>query len=160
MAEPWIGPKFGQPTFNCNISSDSTHRTPRSASTHSQGSCEWFKHNCEVLWVKLEQILQLKVGCPNFDPVRDSAIYPIYLYYDLNHILVLCHSAVAYLEVRQGKDKPGSWLEKPGWTGRDLPLRAPVIPSPGWDWGGDVIYNENGPFLLLFFCFSATAMVV
>ena len=33
-------------------------------------------HNCEVLLVKLEQILQLKVGCPNFGPVRDSAIYP------------------------------------------------------------------------------------
>ena len=26
--------------------------------------------------MKLEQILQLKVGCPNFDSVRDSAIYP------------------------------------------------------------------------------------
>ena len=37
-----------------------------------------FKHNCEVLWVKLEQILQLKVGCPNFGLVRDSAIYPAY----------------------------------------------------------------------------------
>ena len=30
------------------------------------------------------------------------------------------------------------WLEKPGGggTGRDLPLRAPVIPFPGWDPGG------------------------
>ena len=52
-----------------------------------------------------------------------------------------------------------TWLEKPWWTGRDLPLRAPVIPSPGWD-RGDLIYNENGPFLLLLDCFSATAIVV
>ena len=80
MAEPRTGPKFGQPTFKCNICSDSIHRTPRSASTRSQGSCEWFKHNCEVPWVKLEQILQLKVGCPNFGPVRDSVIYPTYLH--------------------------------------------------------------------------------
>ena len=29
-----------------------------------------------------------------------------------------------------------AWLEKPWWTGRDLPLRAPLIPSPGWDPGG------------------------
>ena len=28
------------------------------------------------------------------------------------------------------------WLEKPGGTGRDLPLRAPLIPLPGWDPGG------------------------
>ena len=51
MAEPRTGPKFGQPTFKCYICPDSIHRTPRSASTHSQGSCEWFKHNCEALWV-------------------------------------------------------------------------------------------------------------
>ena len=25
--------------------------------------------------MKLEQILQLKVGCSNFGPVRDSAVY-------------------------------------------------------------------------------------
>ena len=68
------------PAFDAHdICSDSTHKTPRSASTHSQGSCEWFKHNCEVLWVKLEQILQLKVECPNFGPVRELAIYPISL---------------------------------------------------------------------------------
>ena len=52
-----------------------------------------------------------------------------------------------------------TWLEKPGWTGRDLPLRTPLIPSPGWD-RGDPIYNENGPLLLLLDCFSATAIVV
>ena len=45
------------------------------------------------------------------------------------------------------------------WTGRDLLLRAPVIPSPGWD-REDPIYNENMPFLLLLDCFSATAIVV
>ena len=33
----------------------------------------------EVLWVESEQILQLKVGCPNFGPVRGLAIYPTYL---------------------------------------------------------------------------------
>ena len=32
-----------------------------------------------VLWVESEQILQLKVGCPNFGPVRGLAIYPTYL---------------------------------------------------------------------------------
>ena len=42
----------------------------------SQGFCEWLKHNCEVLWAKLEQILHLKVECPNFGPVQDSAFYP------------------------------------------------------------------------------------
>ena len=51
------------------ICSDSTHITPRSAITHFQGSCEWFKHDCRVLRVSLEQILQLKAGCPNFSSV-------------------------------------------------------------------------------------------
>ena len=46
-----------------------------------------------------------------------------------------------------------------GGTGRDLPLRVPLISLPGWD-PGDPIYNENGPFLLLFDCFSAIAIVV
>ena len=57
---------------------------------------------------------------------------------------------------------PAAWLEKPVWTGRDLPLRAPVI-SNSISWvgpGGDHIYNENGQFLLLLVCFSATAIVV
>ena len=39
-----------------------------------------------------------------------------------------------------------------GGTGRDLPLRAPLISLPGWDPGGP-IYNENVPFLLLWDCF-------
>ena len=47
---------------------------------HSQGFCEWFKHNLKVVWVKLGPILQLKVGRLNFGPVRDSAIYPTYVY--------------------------------------------------------------------------------
>ena len=51
-------------------------------------------------------------------------------------------------------------LEKPGGGDRgDLPLRAPQIPFPGWD-QGDPIYNENGPFLLLFDYFSAISVVV
>ena len=33
-----------------------------------------------------------------------------------------------------------------GGTGRDLSLRAPLIPVPGWDPGGPNIYNEMGPF--------------
>ena len=49
----------------------------RGSAWGSQRSCEWFKHNCEILWAKLEQILQLKVGCPNFSPVRDLGIHPM-----------------------------------------------------------------------------------
>ena len=53
-----------------------------------------------------------------------------------------------------------AWLEKPGGGGgRDLLLRAPLIALPGWD-PGDPIYNENGPFLLLLYCFSAIAILV
>ena len=58
--------KIWTTNFQMQYLSDSTHRTPRSGSTHSQGSCEWFMHDCEALWGKLEQILQLKVGCPNW----------------------------------------------------------------------------------------------
>ena len=36
--------------------------------------------------------------------------------------------------------------EKPGGTGVDGPPRAPLIPFSGWDRGGDLIYNESGPF--------------
>ena len=36
-----------------------------------------------------------------------------------------------------------------GGNGRDLPLRAPLIPFPGWD-PGDPRYNENGPFLFIY----------
>ena len=46
-----------------------------------------------------------------------------------------------------------------GGTGRDLPLRAPLIPFTGWEPGGP-IYNENGPFLLFLDCFLAIAKVV
>ena len=35
---------------------------------------QWFKHNYEALCAKLEQILQLKVGCPNFGPVLASGL--------------------------------------------------------------------------------------
>ena len=31
-----------------------------------------------------------------------------------------------------------------GGTGRDIPLRAPLIPFPAWD-PGDPIYNKMGP---------------
>ena len=47
-----------------------------------------------------------------------------------------------------------------GGTGSDLP---PPGPSNFISWvepGLDPIYNENGPFLLLLDCFSATAIVV
>ena len=44
---------------------------------------------------------------------------------------------------------PGETGGGGGENGRDLPLRAPLFPFPGWDPGGCTIYNENGPFLLL-----------
>ena len=50
------------------------------ASTNSHGSCEWFEHECEILCVMLEQILQLKVACLNFGPVRGLAICPTIQY--------------------------------------------------------------------------------
>ena len=65
------GPKSEQPTFKCNISFNSTHRTSRSQSTHSQEPCEWSGHDLQVLLIKLEQILHLKVDCSDFGPVRD-----------------------------------------------------------------------------------------
>ena len=74
MAESRAGLKFKQPTF-C-LGAYSTYRTPKSASTHSQGSCAWLKHDLEVLWVTLKQILQLKVGCSNFGPVGGSVAFP------------------------------------------------------------------------------------
>ena len=48
-----------------------------------------------------------------------------------------------------------------GGTGRDLPLRTPFIPVPGWDpGGGGRIYNEMGPFYFSWTFFSAIAIVV
>ena len=70
------GPKSEQSTFKCNISFNSTHRTSRSQSTHSQDPCEWFGHDLQVLLVKLEQILHLKVDCSDFCPVRDRGSLP------------------------------------------------------------------------------------
>ena len=32
-------------------------------------------NDIELLWVNLKQVLQLKVGCSNFDPISDTAIY-------------------------------------------------------------------------------------
>ena len=43
------------------------------------------------------------------------------------------------------------WRNQGGGAGRDFPLRAPLIPFPGWD-PGDRMYNENGSFLLLLDC--------
>ena len=68
------GPKFEQPTFKCNFCSDFTARISKSASTHSHSSCELFKHDVQVLWVKLGQILQLKVGRLNFVRFQDSTV--------------------------------------------------------------------------------------
>ena len=50
----------------------STHRTSRSQSTHLQEPFEWFGHDLQVLFVKLEQILHLKVDCSAFSPVRSA----------------------------------------------------------------------------------------
>ena len=52
MAEPRTWTKFRQPTFKCNICSNSIHRTPRSTATHLQGYCEWFKQSFELLGSK------------------------------------------------------------------------------------------------------------
>ena len=46
-----------------------------------------------------------------------------------------------------------------GGTGRDLPLRTPLIPFPGRD-PGDPIYNKIGPFYFFLTVFSAIAIVV
>ena len=50
------------------------------------GPCEWFGHDFQVLLVKLEQILHLKIDCSDFGPVRDRGSLP-YLptYYPANH---------------------------------------------------------------------------
>ena len=68
---PRTGPKSERPTFKYNICFNSTHRTSRSQSNHSQEPCEWFGHDLQVLFVKLEQILHLKVDRSDFGPVRD-----------------------------------------------------------------------------------------
>ena len=44
----------------------------------AQEPCEWVDIDIGVLWVESKQKLHLKVGCPNFGPVRGLAIYPIY----------------------------------------------------------------------------------
>ena len=66
------GPKSEQPTFKCNICFNSTHRTSRAQSNYSQEPCEWFGHDLQVLLVKLEPILHLKVDCLDFGPVWDG----------------------------------------------------------------------------------------
>ena len=45
-------------------------------SIHSQEPCEWFGHDLQVLVVKLEPILQLKVDCSDLGPVRDRVSLP------------------------------------------------------------------------------------
>ena len=37
--------------------------------------CEWVDADLGVLWEESEQILHLKIGCPNFGPVRGSATH-------------------------------------------------------------------------------------
>ena len=59
------------------------------------------------------------------------------------------------------RDPPPSATPLGGGTGRNLPLRTPLIIFPGWNPGDPIgICNENGPFLLLLDCFSAFAIVV
>ena len=45
-------------------------------------------------------------------------------------------------ELERGRDMAG----ETGGTGRDLPLRAPLIQFPGWDRGGDKYITKMGPF--------------
>ena len=84
MVESWIWLKFRHPTLNCNICSSFTHRTSQLCLIRSQEPCEWVDADLRVLWVNSEQILHLKAGCPNFGPVRGSAIYPIYAEHHTN----------------------------------------------------------------------------
>ena len=78
---PARGPPMTQ-TCNTQLSSvpnicfNSTHRTSISQSTHSQELCEGFGHDLQVLLVKLEQILHLKVDCSYFSPVWDRGSLP------------------------------------------------------------------------------------
>ena len=80
MADSRTGPRLGHPTFNRNISicSRFTQRTSESYLNHSREPCEWVDADLGVQWVKAEQILHVKVGCPNFGPVWGSAFYPHY----------------------------------------------------------------------------------
>ena len=56
------------------ISPSTLHIEPQDHN-HSQEPCEWFGHDIQVLLVKLEQILHLKVDCSDFGPVRDRGPY-------------------------------------------------------------------------------------
>ena len=47
--EPPTGPKFEQPTFNCNICFSVTHKTSRSCLSHAQEPCEWVDADFGVL---------------------------------------------------------------------------------------------------------------
>ena len=38
--------------------------------------CEWFSHDLQILLVKLEQILHLKVDCSDCGPVLDRGSLP------------------------------------------------------------------------------------
>ena len=100
-----------------------TQRTPRSASTYSRGSCEWFKHDFEVPWTKPEQILQLKVECSNFGPVRDLAVCPTlqnveglkettHLRHFFENIVNNFHNTVFHSLFRNTNYFPNSWVSQ------------------------------------------------
>ena len=72
-----------------------------------------------------------------------------------NFEIDVIRSKLAYWDVslekhRKGKtylsfSYPLTMAGETGGTGKDLPLRAPLISFPGWDpW--DPIYNKMGPF--------------
>ena len=73
------GPKSEQPTFKSNICFNSAHRTSKIQSSHSQEPCELFGSvqlvQLQVLLVKLEQILHLKVDC------SDQGQFTLHTYY-------------------------------------------------------------------------------
>ena len=77
MAKSRTGSKFGHQTFN--YSSSFIQRTSQLCLHYSQEPCEWVDADLGVLWIESEQILHLEVGCPNFGPLRGSAIYPTIL---------------------------------------------------------------------------------
>ena len=60
------------------ISASALLRASQLCLNHSQEPYEWVDADLGVLWIESEQILHLKVGCPNFGPVQGSAIYLIW----------------------------------------------------------------------------------
>ena len=79
MAKSQTGPKFEQPTFNCNIFSNFTHRASELNLNHSQEPCEWVDPDFWVPGPESKQKLHLKSDCSNFGPFQELTVYLPYL---------------------------------------------------------------------------------